>query len=104
MAATRISRTRRPRVTFPLLHGTPHGRATFVPVAPLGAVLYLATHTTAVPGCIQVKVDVLRRNAQGRELLATEHIRGREKISDTLYSQLVGTLAGARTAVEAFHP
>ncbi len=73
-------------------------------VAPLGAVLYLATHTTAVPGCIQVKVDVLRRNAQGRELLATEHIRGREKISDTLYSQLVGTLAGARTAVEAFHP
>ena len=73
-------------------------------MAPLGAVLYLATHTTAVPGCIQVKVDVLRRNAQGRELLATEHIRGREKISDTLYSQLVGTLAGARTAVEAFHP
>ncbi len=46
MAATRISRTRRPRVACPLLHGTPQG-------------------------CIQVKVDVLRRNAQGRELLAT---------------------------------
>ncbi len=40
-------------------------------VAPLGAVLYLATHTTAVPGCIQVKVDVLRRSAAGRDLLAT---------------------------------
>ncbi len=40
-------------------------------VAPLGAVLYLATHITAVPGCIQVTVDVLRRSAAGRDLLAT---------------------------------
>src|SRR5438094_1745637 len=40
-------------------------------VAPLGAVLYLATHITAVPGCIQMKVDVLRRSAQASELLAT---------------------------------
>ncbi len=40
-------------------------------VGPLGVVLYLATHTNSVPGCIQVKVDVLRRNAQGRDLLAT---------------------------------
>jgi len=40
-------------------------------VAPLGAVLYLATHINAVPGCIQVKVDVLRRSAAGRELLAS---------------------------------
>src|SRR5205823_4241047 len=28
IAASRISRTRRPRVARPLLHGTPHGRAT----------------------------------------------------------------------------
>jgi len=33
-----------------------------------------------------------------------ERLRGREKMSATLYAELVGTVAQARTAVEAYRP
>jgi len=41
----------------------------------------------------------------GRQLAAEiERLRGRQKMSATLYAELVGTVAQARTAVEAYRP
>ncbi len=61
----------------------------------------LAQHRQRLP--IEIRLRRLDKTLHGLSALI-ERLRGRQKMSDTLYAELVGTVAGARTAVEAYHP
>ena len=61
----------------------------------------LAQHRRRLP--VEIQLRRLDKSLHGLSALI-ERLRGRQKMSEPLYAELVGTVSEARTAVEAYHP
>ena len=61
----------------------------------------LAQHRRRLP--IEIRLRRLDKTLHGLSGVI-ERLRGRQKMSETLYAELVGTVAQARTAVQAYRP